>query len=239
LSILSDRDIARALGDGSIRIVVPSSSPTDPFESWRLQPSSFELTISGRDGTLMGYSKELTEYVNGAPRVVGLIDPEEPPTMTRRSWWRHEPSGRSYYNLAPGEFILASVAEQIRVCSSIAAIVDGKSSLGRLGLFVHVTAGFVDPGWGDRDDRGGVLTLELFNAAPRPIRLWAGMRIAQVRFERLSSPSERPYGSEGLGSHYSGSFCTVQAASVAPRAPEAVCEPGCSFAHQHLHKAWL
>lgn len=233
MSILSDRDIFKALAQGDACVRNMGGEP------WRIQPASVELTLSGRDGSLLGYSKELTEYVNGAPKVVGLIDPEEPPTMTRRSWWKHEPSGRRYYNLAPREFILVSTAEQVSVSNCLAAVVEGKSSLGRLGLFVHVTAGFVDPGWGQEDGRGGFLTLELFNAAPRPIRLWAGMRIAQVRFERLSSPSERSYGDESLGSHYSGSVGTVQAASVAPRAPEAVCEEPCLFDHKHLRKVWL
>jgi dCTP deaminase len=98
--------------------------------------------------------------------------------------------------LKPGGCLLASTVETIHCPSDIAARVEGKSSLGRLFLAVHVTAGWVDPGW------SGQLTLEVVNHAPWSIALWAGMKIAQINFTRLCAPCRIPYGSSQLGSHY-------------------------------------
>jgi dCTP deaminase len=100
--------------------------------------------------------------------------------------------------LQPGEFVLASTLETITLPNDIVGRLDGRGSLGRLGLLVHATAGFVDPGW------TGKLTLELSNAAKMPIAIYCGMKIAQISFLRLSTPAERPYGSPGLGSKYQG-----------------------------------
>jgi dCTP deaminase len=100
------------------------------------------------------------------------------------------------FDLLPGACLLASTAEVVRCPSDIAARVEGKSSLGRLFLAVHVTAGWVDAGW------NGQLTLEVVNHGPWTIRLWAGMKIAQVNFTRLAAPCSVPYGSPKLGSHY-------------------------------------
>jgi dCTP deaminase len=215
VSILSDRDIAKALGHGSIRISAPGTEAEDwERESWRIQPASFEMTLSGRQNSLLGYGREMFEYRNGRPKSVVIVDPEDPPKMVRREWLLQEPSGRSYYVLQPGEFLLASLAERLTLVDAcLCASIEGKSSLGRLGLAVHCTARYIDPGW------DGELTLEFSNHSPRPIRLWAGMRVAQVRFERLSSAPERLYGTEDLGSHYGGSLGTVQAASVKPSEP--------------------
>jgi dCTP deaminase len=207
VSILSDRDIAKAIDRGEIAF-------SGGNESWRWQPSSLEVTLGGWDGALRGYPRELVEYRKSKPEYKGFIDPENPPSMSIRSWWTQETTGRRFYTLAPGEFVLGCTEERLRLSDSMAAALEGKSSLGRLGLLVHCTARYIDPGW------DGLLTLELKNVAPRPLRLWAGMRIGQVRFERLSSPAERPYGAEGLESHYQGSLGTVQADSVAPRASQ-------------------
>lgn len=216
MSILSDRDIRRALDRGDIRIGYAGAREWEdaPEEPWRIQPSSLEVTLGVGHGSLLGYTRPMT----GSP--VGIVDPEDPPAMVPRVWERtarkDERGWRPFYILRPGEFVLGSTAEQLFISPALCAAIEGKSSLGRLGLMIHATARFIDPGWVGR------LTLEFFNASPRPIRLWGGMRIGQVRFERLSSPSERPYGDESLGSHYQGSVDTVQASSVAYVAPEPV-----------------
>src|SRR5687767_11708959 len=100
--------------------------------------------------------------------------------------------------LHPGEFVLASTYEAVTLPDDVAARLEGKSSLGRLGLLTHSTAGFIDPGF------SGHVTLELSNVATLPIKLWPGMKIGQLCFFRLSSPSEHPYGSEKYGSRYQG-----------------------------------
>ena len=102
------------------------------------------------------------------------------------------------YILHPGEFILASTIEWVEIGDNIVANMDGKSSLGRIGLIIHATAGFLDPGF------KGNITLEISNIAKLPITLYAGMPIGQVGFTQLFGPAERPYGSEGLGSKYQG-----------------------------------
>lgn len=215
MSTLSDRDIRKNIGSGRIALLGADDEPLDlDAEPWRLQPASLELTLAGGDAALLGYGRDLMQYDAGRrPISNAIIDPEAPPKMTRRSWWTQETTGRAYYVMQPSEFLLGCAAESIQVHHSLCAKVEGKSSLGRLGLFVHVSAGFVDPGWEGR------ITLEFFNAAPRAIRLWAGMRIGQARFEWLSSPSERSYGDEGLGTHYQGSVSTTQAATVKPELP--------------------
>jgi dCTP deaminase len=144
-----------------------------------------------------------------------IIDPERPPPLVVKPWWVGDEGKRRSYLLQPGEFLLGSTDEAIDLDNGLYGSVEGKSSLGRLGLMIHATAGHVDPGWVGR------ITLEFFNAAPRPIRLWAGMRVAQLLVGRLSSPSERSYGDEDLGSHYQDSLGTVQAASVKHEAPTA------------------
>jgi dCTP deaminase len=100
--------------------------------------------------------------------------------------------------LHPGEFVLGSTLERVRIPDDTVARLEGKSSLGRLGLLIHSTAGYVDPGW------DGYLTLELSNVANLPITIYPGMKIGQISFFRLSSPAENPYGSKGTGSKYQG-----------------------------------
>ena len=124
-----------------------------------------------------------------------FIDPaEEQPDLTRLiEVGRDEP-----FILHPGEFVLGSSFEIVTLPDDLAARLEGKSSLGRLGLLTHSTAGFVDPGF------TGHVTLELSNAATLPIKLWPGMRVGQLCFFRLSSPTEHPYGSAKYGSRYQG-----------------------------------
>src|SRR5512135_2174376 len=98
----------------------------------------------------------------------------------------------------PGEFVLGATLERVAVPDDLVARLEGKSSLGRLGLLIHSTAGYVDPGW------DGYLTLELSNVANLPITLYYGMKIGQISFFRMSSPVDRPYGSPELGSKYQG-----------------------------------
>ena len=107
-------------------------------------------------------------------------------------------TGDEPFILHPGEFVLGQTLEWVELPDDLVARLEGKSSLGRLGLLIHSTAGYVDPGW------KGNLTLELSNVASLPIALYQGMRIGQISFFRMSSPVERPYGSAGLGSKYQG-----------------------------------
>jgi dCTP deaminase len=100
--------------------------------------------------------------------------------------------------LHPGEFVLGATFEAVTLPDDVAARLEGKSSLGRLGLLTHSTAGFIDPGF------SGHVTLELSNVATLPITLWPGMKIGQLCFFRLSSPAEHPYGSDASGSRYQG-----------------------------------
>ncbi len=120
------------------------------------------------------------------------------PRTSRSSPDRCSPQKTEPFILHPGEFALGSIFEVVTLPDDIAARVEGKSSLGRLGLLTHATAGFIDPGF------SGHVTLELSNVATLPIKLWPGMKIGQLCFFRLSSPAEHPYGSAQHGSHYQG-----------------------------------
>jgi len=124
-----------------------------------------------------------------------VIDPSvDQPELTRLV---ETPTGEAFV-LHPGEFVLGSTFEQVTLPDDVAARLEGKSSLGRLGLLTHSTAGFIDPGF------SGHVTLELSNVATLPILLWPGMKIGQMCFFRLSSPAEQPYGSSAYGSRYQG-----------------------------------
>ncbi len=123
------------------------------------------------------------------------IDPaQEQSELTREV----EPVGDEPFILHPGEFVLGQTSEWVELPDDLVARLEGKSSLGRLGLLIHSTAGYVDPGW------KGNLTLELSNVANLPIALYCGMKIGQISFFEMSSPVERPYGSKELGSKYQG-----------------------------------
>jgi dCTP deaminase len=172
--ILSDGDIRRELADG--RIVI------DPFDERDVQPSSVDLHVDRRFRVFAN-----TRYP--------YIDVREPmPDLTELI----EVTGDDPFILHPGEFVLGSTLERVAIPDDLVARLEGKSSLGRLGLLIHSTAGYVDPGW------DGYLTLELSNVANLPITIYAGMKIGQISFFRLSSPAEIPYGSKETRSKYQG-----------------------------------
>ncbi len=172
--LLSDNDIRAEIDKG--RVVV------DPFEPSMVQPSSIDVRL---DRFFRVFENHRYPH----------IDPsEEQPDLTRLV----EPEGDEAFILHPGEFVLASTYEVITLPNDVASRLEGKSSLGRLGLLTHSTAGFIDPGF------SGHVTLELSNVATLPIKLYPGMKIGQLCLFRLSSPAEHPYGSERYGSRYQG-----------------------------------
>lgn len=172
--LLSDRDILAEIDAG--RIVM------DPWEEAMLQPSSIDVRLDR-------FFRVFDNHKYAA------IDPS-----ADQSDLTHEvqTEGDEPFILHPGEFVLGSTYEGVALPDDLAARVEGKSSLGRLGLLTHATAGFVDPGF------SGHVTLELANVATLPIRLYPGMKIGQFCFFRLTSPSEHPYGSSKYGSRYQG-----------------------------------
>ncbi|HEY0345591.1 MAG TPA: dCTP deaminase, partial [Solirubrobacteraceae bacterium] len=125
------------------------------------------------------------------------------------------PAGESFV-IHPGEFVLGATEEHVTLPDDIVARIEGKSSLGRLGLIVHATAGFVDPGW------KGTLTLEITNLTRVPIKLWAGKPIAQLSFMTLDAPALRPYGHPDLGSHYHGQIEATESRYEGGPAPRPV-----------------
>ncbi|WP_200330667.1 dCTP deaminase [Leucobacter sp. L43] len=172
--LLSDRDINAELESGRIGL-----SPSEPS---MVQPSSVDVRLD-RYFRLFDNHK------------YAVIDPsEEQPELTRLI----EVDPEEGFILHPGEFVLGSTYEQVSLPDDVAARLEGKSSLGRLGLLTHSTAGFIDPGF------EGHVTLELSNVATLPIRLWPGMKIGQLCFFKLTSPAERPYGSGATFSRYLG-----------------------------------
>jgi dCTP deaminase len=174
VSVLSDRDIRAELESGRVTI--------RPYDEVDLQPSSVDLHL---DRTFRVFRNNRYAY----------IDPRSPqPDLTELL----AVDGEEPFILHPTEFVLAQTLEWIELPDDLVARLEGRSSLGRLGLLIHSTAGYVDPGW------KGNLTLELSNVANLPIALYFGMRIGQISFFRMSSPVERPYGSKELGSKYQG-----------------------------------
>ncbi len=172
--LLSDNDIRAEIDKG--RVVI------DPFEPSMVQPSSIDVRL---DRFFRVFENHRYPH----------IDPsEEQPDLTRLV----EPENDDAFILHPGEFVLASTYEVITLPDDVASRLEGKSSLGRLGLLTHSTAGFIDPGF------SGHVTLELSNVATLPIKLYPGMKIGQLCLFRLSSPAEHPYGSERYGSRYQG-----------------------------------
>ena len=172
--LLSDRDIRAEIDRG--RVVL------DPYDESMVQPSSVDIRL---DRFFRVFENHRYPHIDPA---------EDQPELTRSV----EPDGDEPFILHPGEFVLGSTYEVITLPDDVAARLEGKSSLGRLGLLTHSTAGFIDPGF------SGHLTLELSNVATLPIKLWPGMKIGQLCFFRLSSPAEHPYGSEKYGSRYQG-----------------------------------
>ncbi|MER5619500.1 dCTP deaminase [Streptosporangium sp. NPDC002544] len=172
--LLSDRDIVAEIEAGRVRI--------DPFQPEMIQPSSVDVCL---DRYFRVFENHRYPHIDPAV---------EQPDLTRMV----EPDKDEPFILHPGEFVLASTYEVVTLPDDIASRLEGKSSLGRLGLLTHSTAGFIDPGF------SGHVTLELSNVATLPIKLWPGMKIGQLCMFRLSSPAEYPYGSEKYGSRYQG-----------------------------------
>lgn len=173
--ILSDGTIRRMLGSG--RLVI------DPIQDIQIQPASVDVRLG-------------SEFLVFRNHITEVIDPYDKPADLNE---RVVVEGGRAFILHPGEFVLGTTVESIGLPDDIVARVEGKSSLGRLGLLIHATAGFVDPGW-----PRGQITLELSNVATLPIKLWPGMRIGQLSFHTLDAPAERPYGHADLNSKYVG-----------------------------------
>ena len=174
MSVLSDRDIRAAIESGEVVI-----RPYDPVD---LQPSSVDLHLDRRFRVFRNNRYPFIDVRKPQPDLTELVTIEN-----------DDP-----FILHPGEFVLGQTLEWTELPSDLVARLEGKSSLGRLGLLIHSTAGYVDPGW------KGNLTLELSNVANLPIALYFGMKIGQISFFRMSSAVERPYGSKELGSKYQG-----------------------------------
>ncbi|GAA1637486.1 dCTP deaminase [Kribbella alba] len=172
--LLSDRDILAEIDAKRVQL--------DPFDAAMVQPSSVDVRL---DRFFRVFENHRYPHIDPA---------EEQPDLTRMV----EPAGEEPFILHPGEFVLGSTYELVALPDDVAARLEGKSSLGRLGLLTHSTAGFIDPGF------SGHVTLELSNVATLPIKLWPGMKIGQLCFFRLSSPAEHPYGSAKYGSRYQG-----------------------------------
>lgn len=173
-SVLSDGTIRKLLSEGRIKV--------DPFDDVMVQPASVDLKLGPSFRVFHNFR-------------VPAIDLAEPPTNLTELVEVGE--GESFV-IHPGEFVLGRTLEWVELPDDLVARIEGKSSLGRLGLIVHATAGFVDPGW------KGTLTLEITNLTRVPIVLWPGKPIAQLSFMTLDRPAERPYGHPELGSHYHG-----------------------------------
>lgn len=172
--VLSDRDIRAEIEAG--RIVI------EPFIPEAIQPSSVDLHLDRRFRVFRNSRYPYIDVREEQPELTELLEIAD-----------DEP-----FILHPGEFVLGSTLERVGLPDDLVARLDGKSSLGRLGLLIHSTAGFVDPGW------EGNLTLELSNVANLPITLYDGMKIGQISFQRLSSPVEVGYGDARIGSKYRG-----------------------------------
>ena len=172
--LLSDRDILAEIDAKRVQL--------DPFDAAMVQPSSVDVRL---DRFFRVFENHRYPHIDPA---------EEQPDLTRMV----EPDGGEPFILHPGEFVLGSSYELVTLPDDVAARLEGKSSLGRLGLLTHSTAGFIDPGF------SGHVTLELSNVATLPIKLWPGMKIGQFCFFQLSSPAEAPYGVGANGSRYQG-----------------------------------
>jgi dCTP deaminase len=171
--IFSDRSIKEAIASGSIQIY--------PYEPAYVQPSSVDLRVG--DGFRVFVNHKYSEIDPRAPQedLTQLIEVGDEPFM-----------------LHPGEFVLGSTLERVKLGEDVVARLEGKSSLGRLGLLIHSTAGFIDPGF------EGHITLELSNVATLPIAIYPGMKIGQISFYQMTTDADHPYGSSEAGSKYQG-----------------------------------
>jgi dCTP deaminase len=172
--ILSDRTIREELEAG--RIVI------DPLLPKSIQPSSVDLHIDRYFRVFRNHTMGHIDVKQNLEDLTELVEIAEEDT----------------FMLHPGEFVLGSTLERVALPTDLVARLEGKSSLGRLGLLIHSTAGFVDAGW------DGQLTLELSNVANLPITLYPGMKIGQISFIRMTTPADMPYGSAEVGSKYQG-----------------------------------
>ena len=172
--VLSDKSIREEVATGRIGI--------DPFSPDDVQPASVDLHLDDKVLVFRNSTAPFIDLRRDIPELneMVIIEDDEP------------------FILHPGEFVLGNTLERIRLSDSIVARLEGKSSLGRIGLLIHSTAGFVDPGW------DGHLTLELSNVSRLPLTLYKGMPIGQISFQYLSTPAENPYGSKELRSRYQG-----------------------------------
>lgn len=181
--LLSDRDIRAEVQSGRVRV--------EPYDEAMIQPSSIDVRLDR-------YFRVFENHK------YSVIDPSiEQSELTREV----EVGPKEFFILHPGEFVLASTYEVISLPEDLAGRLEGKSSLGRLGLLTHSTAGFIDPGF------SGHITLELSNVANLPVKLFPGMKIGQLCLIRLSSPAEHPYGSAVYGSRYQGQRGPTQSRS--------------------------
>jgi dCTP deaminase len=172
--VLSDATIARYLAEGRIEI--------DPYDESLLQPSSVDVRVDAL----------FRVFHNNRYPFIDVKIPQEDLTELV------EVSDSQPFVLHPGEFVLGSTLERVRLPEDLVARLEGKSSLGRLGLLIHSTAGFIDPGW------DGHVTLELSNVANLPITIYPGMKIGQISFMQMTEPAATPYGASELGSKYKG-----------------------------------
>lgn len=170
--ILSDKDILKKIKEGKIKI--------EPFDKKFVQPSTVDLHLASE-------VRVFDNWQTGVVDVREKVDVSRVVKITKEGFIVH-----------PGEFLLGATVEKITLPADIAAKLEGRSSLGRLGLVIHATAGYVDPGF------SGWLTFELSNLSRLPIRIYGGMKIAQICFFQMSSEVLRPYGTKGLGSKYQG-----------------------------------
>ena len=189
-SVLSDGTIIRLVGDGHIKI--------DPWDPELVQPASVDLRLGD----------SFRVFHNHRASAIDLRSP--PDNLTEEVL---VPTDEPFV-IHPGEFCLGRTLEWVELPDDIVARIEGKSSLGRLGLIVHATAGFCDPGW------RGTLTLELNNLTRVPIKLYPGLPIAQLSFMTLDRPAQRPYGSPGLGSHYQGQRAATESRYEGGRGPD-------------------
>ncbi len=171
--ILSDHSIKESIADR--RIVIT------PYDESLVQPASIDIRLDGRFRVFRNYKYSCIDPKAVQQDLTELVEVGDEPFIVH-----------------PGEFILGNTVERIKLGDDLVARLEGKSSLGRLGLIVHATAGYIDPGF------DGNITLELSNVANLPIRLYPGMKVGQISFFAMSTPADRPYGHPELGSKYKG-----------------------------------
>ena len=188
-SVLSDGTLRRLVADGRIRI--------DPWDPDMVQPASIDVKLGNSFRVFHNFRVASIDLAAPPRNLTELVEVQEDESFV----------------IHPGEFCLGRTEERLELPDDIVCRVEGKSSLGRLGLIVHATAGFVDPGW------KGTLTLELTNLTRVPIVLWPGKPIAQLSFMALDKPAERPYGHPELGSHYAGQVDATESRYEGGRAP--------------------